>query len=43
MWHPDPSGEFDYRWWDGQKWTSSVSRGGVQLDDPNYDQRNGQG
>jgi hypothetical protein len=43
MWHPDPSGEFDYRWWDGQKWTSSVARGGVQLDDPNYDQRNGQG
>jgi Protein of unknown function (DUF2510) len=34
MWHPDPSGRFEYRWWDGQRWTSSVSRGGVQLDDP---------
>ena len=34
MWHPDPSGRFEYRWWDGQRWTASVSRGGVQLDDP---------
>lgn len=34
MWHPDPSGRFEYRWWDGQRWTSSVSRGGVRLDDP---------
>ena len=34
MWHPDPSGRFEYRWWDGQRWTSSVSRGGVQLEDP---------
>ncbi|HEX4217476.1 MAG TPA: DUF2510 domain-containing protein [Acidimicrobiales bacterium] len=34
MWHPDPSGRFEYRWWDGQRWTSSVSRGGIQLDDP---------
>jgi hypothetical protein len=37
MWHPDPSGKFEYRWWDGEKWTSTVARGGVQLDDPGND------
>ncbi len=37
MWHPDPSGQFEYRWWDGEKWTSKVARDGVQLDDPGND------
>lgn len=34
MWAPDPSGRFEYRWWDGQQWTASVSRGGVTSQDP---------
>jgi hypothetical protein len=42
MWHSDPSGEFEYRWWDGVGWTSTVARGGVQQDDPNFDQGNRQ-
>ncbi|HXA30649.1 MAG TPA: DUF2510 domain-containing protein [Acidimicrobiales bacterium] len=42
MWHPDPSGEFEYRWWDGVGWTATVARGGVQQDDPHFDQGNGQ-
>jgi hypothetical protein len=41
MWHPDPSGRFDYRWWDGQAWTTRVARNGTQLDDGNPDQRLG--
>ena len=24
-WHPDPLGESRWRWWDGRKWTSSVT------------------
>jgi len=28
-WQPDPSGKYEYRWWDGQAWTRSVSTGGV--------------
>lgn len=23
-WHPDPTGRYPYRWWDGTQWTSSV-------------------
>jgi hypothetical protein len=41
MWHPDPSGRFDYRWWDGQAWTTRVARNGTQLDDGNPDQHLG--
>jgi hypothetical protein len=33
-WFPDPSGRFDHRWWDGTRWTESVSRGGTQTTDP---------
>jgi hypothetical protein len=33
-WFPDPSGRFDLRWWDGARWTETVSRGGVQSTDP---------
>lgn len=33
-WAPDPSGRFEYRWWDGQQWTAQVSRGGVTSEDP---------
>jgi hypothetical protein len=28
-WHPDPSGKFHHRWWDGQRWTADVSTNGV--------------
>lgn len=33
-WYKDPSGRFDYRYWDGQKWTEHVSRGGTVHKDP---------
>ena len=29
FWAKDPSGRFEFRWWDGQQWTDAVSRGGV--------------
>lgn len=28
-WQPDPSGKYQHRWWDGQKWTNSVATNGV--------------
>jgi len=40
-WHPDPSGRFHYRWWDGYEWTSQVSTDGHHLIDTNPDQRIG--
>jgi Protein of unknown function (DUF2510) len=40
-WHPDPSGRFHYRWWDGNEWTSQVSIDGRHLIDTNPDQRIG--
>ena len=40
-WHPDPSGRFHYRWWDGSQWTSQVSIDGERLVDTNPDQRIG--
>ncbi|MGA0957544.1 MAG: DUF2510 domain-containing protein [Ilumatobacteraceae bacterium] len=33
-WYKDPSGRFEYRYWDGQKWTEHVSRGGTVHKDP---------
>jgi hypothetical protein len=24
-WQPDPSGRYDYRWWDGVRWTDQVA------------------
>lgn len=34
-WHPDPSGRHELRWWDGARWTESVSDGGhVGMDAP---------
>lgn len=29
-WHPDPSGQFEQRYWDGAAWTDHVFAGGVQ-------------
>jgi hypothetical protein len=33
-WHPDPSRRYEFRWWDGEKWTEHVSRSGAQYLDP---------
>ena len=28
QWQPDPEGRYEYRWWDGQRWTDQVSHQG---------------
>lgn len=33
-WFPDPAGRFDHRWWDGARWTDTVSRDGSTTTDP---------
>lgn len=33
-WHPDPTGRYEQRYWDGSRWTEHVSRGGQQFTDP---------
>ena len=33
-WCVDPVGRFDYRYWDGNRWTEHVSRSGVHQLDP---------
>lgn len=33
-WHPDPTGRFELRWWDGRQWTSHVSSDGSASLDP---------
>lgn len=33
-WYKDPAGRYEYRYWDGTKWTAHVSRGGVKYSDP---------
>lgn len=33
-WYDDPSGRFQYRYWDGGQWTEHVSRDGQQYTDP---------
>lgn len=33
-WHPDPTGQHDHRWWDGQRWTEHVADAGVAAIDP---------
>jgi hypothetical protein len=32
-WHPDPSGVYQYRYWDGRQWTEYVSIDGVTVID----------
>ncbi len=32
-WRPDPSGRWDYRWWDGREYTNYVSKSGVPYTD----------
>lgn len=33
-WYKDPSGRYEYRYWDGQRWTEHVSRAGTVYKDP---------
>lgn len=33
-WYPDPSGQYEVRYWDGGRWTEHVSTGGVQAVSP---------
>ena len=33
-WYKDPAGRYEFRYWDGSKWTEHVSRGGVRYSDP---------
>lgn len=33
-WHPDPTGRYQYRWFDGTQWTDHVSHDGRQMVDP---------
>ena len=33
-WLPDPTGRFEYRYWDGSEWSTYVSRHGSQGSDP---------
>ena len=33
-WYPDPARRYEYRYWDGSKWTDNVSRAGVTYKDP---------
>ncbi len=33
-WYKDPAGRYDFRFWDGSKWTENVSRAGVSFTDP---------
>jgi Protein of unknown function (DUF2510) len=40
-WHPDPSGRFQFRWWDGNEWTSHVATNGQVMIDTSPDQRIG--
>ena len=40
-WHPDPSGRFQFRWWDGSEWTSHVATNGQVMVDTHPDQRIG--
>ena len=33
-WHPDPTGQFEQRYWDGERWTEHVHAAGVQSVSP---------
>ena len=42
-WYPDPSGKFEFRYWDGETWTGHVSSGGETSWDPPPDAPAGDG
>lgn len=33
-WHPDPTGRFQFRWFNGERWTADVSTNGQRFVDP---------
>ena len=33
-WHPDPTGRYEYRYWDGSAWSAHVSQDGGTASDP---------
>jgi hypothetical protein len=33
-WLPDPTGRHEYRWWEGDRWSSVVADGGVESEEP---------
>lgn len=33
-WVPDPTGRYQYRWWDGYSFTNQVASGGISYTDP---------
>ena len=33
-WYKDPAGRYEFRYWDGAKWTENVSRAGEMYKDP---------
>ena len=33
-WYPDPTGRYEYRWWDARSWTPTVGINGQTLRDP---------
>jgi hypothetical protein len=33
-WVPDPTGRYEYRWWDGYSFTNQVASGGISYTDP---------
>ena len=33
-WYKDPAGRYEFRYWDGSKWTENVSRAGEMYKDP---------
>lgn len=33
-WYPDPAGQFEYRWFNGERWTADVSTHGQRFVDP---------
>ncbi len=33
-WHPDPTGRFEFRWFNGDSWTADVATSGVRSIDP---------
>ena len=34
-WYRDPTGSYEFRYWDGSRWTNQVSTGGTAGADPN--------
>lgn len=33
-WYPDPTGDYEVRYWDGAQWSDAVANQGVQFEEP---------